>query len=197
MRSRLLCYQGFLYAFCYIDLQIFMMSDPIIPPYPQHSDTTVNGPPPPQRPEPHPPVSPSLEDVLAAAAVVPSRNIPSTYHARPFIRGPPPSTPSSTRGSSIHTSFCTASDPVPYHEFEAMRMERQYLLGQVREMERIIQMMDPSRAERELRQRIVDVRMNAMEKLNTVAEGYGDLADWAIWMMSELDTFRGPTFPGS
>nr|XP_017245616.1 PREDICTED: pollen-specific leucine-rich repeat extensin-like protein 3 [Daucus carota subsp. sativus] len=94
-------------------LSIFMMSDPIIPPYPQHSDTTVNGPPPPQRPEPHPPVSPSLEDVLAAAVVVPSRNIPSTYHARPFIRGPPPSTLSSTRGSSIHTSFRPASDPVP------------------------------------------------------------------------------------
>ena len=183
--------------FCYIDLQIFMMSDPIIPPYSQHSDTTVNGPSPPQRPELRQPVSPSLEDVLAAAAVVPSRKIPSTYHARPFIRGPPPSTLSSTRGSSIHTSFCTASDPVPYHEFEAMRMERQYLLGQVREMERIIQMMDPSRAERELRQRIVDVRMNAMAKLNTVAEGYGDLADWAIWIMKELDTFGGPTFPGS
>ena len=58
-------------------------------------------------------------------------------------------------------------------------------------------MMDPSRAERELRQKIVDVRMIAMAKLNAVIEGQGDLADWAIWMMGELDTLGGPAFPWS
>ena len=156
--------------FCSIDLQISTMSDPIIPPYPQYSETTVNGPPPPYRPEPHPPVSPPLEDVLAAAAVVPPRDVPSTSSAPPLV---------------------------PYHEFEAMSMGRQYILGQVRELERIIQMMDPSRAERELRQEIVNVRETAMAKLNAVAEGQGDLADWAIWMMGELDTLGGPTFPWS
>jgi len=157
MENRPLCYQRFLYMFFYIDLQIFTISDPIIPP----------------------------------------RDMPSTSHARPLIRGPPPSTSSSTRGSSIHTSFRDAPHPVPYHEFEAMRMDCRYLLGQIRELERIIQMMDPSRAERELRQKIVDVRMMAMAKLTAVSEGQGDLADWAIWIMGELDKLGGPTFPWS
>ena len=182
------------------DFQVFTMSDPIIPPYPQHSDTTVSGPPPPQIPEPRPPVSPTLEEVLAAAAVVPPRDIASTSRARPFIPGPPPSTPSSTRGSSVHTSFRTAQHPVPYHEYEAMRMERQYLLGQIRELERVIQMMDPGRAERELRQEIVTVREIARAKLSIAAEDqgtYGDLVEWAIWMMKELDKLGGPTFPWS
>nr|XP_017224824.1 PREDICTED: uncharacterized protein LOC108201049 [Daucus carota subsp. sativus] len=112
------------YPHLFENTSVFTMSDPIIPPYPQHSDTTVSGPPPPQIPEPRPPVPPTLEEVLAAAAVVPPRDIASTSRARPFIPGPPPSTPSSTRGSSVHTSFRTAQHPVPYHEYEAMRMER-------------------------------------------------------------------------
>ena len=171
MENRPLCYQRFLYMFCYIDLQIFTMSDPIIPPYPQYSETTVNGPPPLQRLETHPSASPPLEDVLAAAAVVPPRDIPSTSSTPPFV---------------------------PYHEFEAMSMERQYILGQVRELERIIQMMDTGRAERALRYRIVDVRMIARAKLSAVAEDqstYSDLVDWAMWMMRVLDTLGGPTFP--
>ena len=108
---------------------------------------------------------------MAAAAVVPPRDIPSTSSAPPFV---------------------------PYHEFEAMSMERQYILGQVRELERIIQMMDTGRAERALRYRIVDVRMIARAKLSAVAEDqstYSDLVDWAMWMMRVLDTLGGPTFP--
>ena len=79
-------------------------------------------------------------------------------------------------------------------------MERQYLLGQVRELERVIQMMDPGRAERELRQEIVTVREIARAKLSAAAEDqgtYGDLVEWAIWMMKELDKLGGPTFPWS
>ena len=79
-------------------------------------------------------------------------------------------------------------------------MERQYLLGQVRELERIIQMTDTGRAERALRYEIVDVRMMARAKLGAVAEDqstYSDLVEWAIWMMKELDKLGGPTFPWS
>ena len=76
-------------------------------------------------------------------------------------------------------------------------MDCRYLLGQIRELERVIQMMDPSRAERELRQKIVDIRMMAMAKITAVSEGQGDLADWAIWIMGELDKLGGPTFPWS
>ena len=36
-----------------------------------------------------------------------------------------------------------------------------------------------------------------MAKITAVSEGQGDLADWAIWIMGELDKLGGPTFPWS
>nr|XP_017228412.1 PREDICTED: cleavage and polyadenylation specificity factor subunit 6-like [Daucus carota subsp. sativus] len=189
------------------------------PSTPVHSESKVEGLPhhpgvvpisPPRAPTPPPVAGPSrppgyLRSGQTPIAAIPHRAIPPPAPMipppapmiRPPIRGPPPEQDSSG-SSGVGPSVPFSPLAVPYHYYQALLMEREELLGQIREMTQAMRALDPSRGERQLREDIFVFRRIAAARLHGATSEFGtpeDIIDWARWVLEQLDVIGGPDFP--
>ncbi|XP_063944234.1 protein PAF1 homolog [Daucus carota subsp. sativus] len=200
-------------------LRLSGMSGPSTPVHSDHSESTVEGFPPrpgvvpispPRALTPPPVAGPSRppgypHSGQTPIAAIPLRAIPSPAPempppapiVRPPIRGPPPEHESSGF-SGVGPSYPHSPLSVPYHYYQALLMQREELLGQISELTQAMGELDPSRAERQLREEIRAFRTEAVERLCGITAPLGtpgDIIDWARWVLERLDVIGGPDFP--
>ncbi|KAL8108735.1 hypothetical protein AgCh_024996 [Apium graveolens] len=129
---------------------ITTMADSFIPVPAYHSEPSVGGP----SSDPRPVVPPVLVILPPnVAQPVPLRAIPPPG-MRPPIRGPPPADSDSTGHSVAGPPFQSTLHHVPYYRYEALLLERDSLLAQIRELQHIIRTTDVYRGVTGLREEI-------------------------------------------
>ena len=77
-------------------------------------------------------------------------------------------------------------------------IEKDELLGQIREMEQMRRIADVRGGRRQLREEILAFRTDAVERLCGITAPLGtpgDIIDWARWVLEQLDVIGGPDFP--
>ena len=170
------------------------MADSFIPVSADHSEPSVGIP----LSDPHSVVPPVLA-ILPPPVLqpVPLQAIPPPG-MRPPIRGPPPADSGSTGHSVVSAPFQSTFPPVPYYRYEAILMERDSLLAQIRELQHIIRTTDIDRGVRELREEIhvtwtvLEARLHGA---TLPGRGPDALMGWATEVMEDFERLAGPEFP--
>ncbi|XP_074347798.1 uncharacterized protein LOC141686656 [Apium graveolens] len=172
------------------------MADSFIPVSADHSEPSVGVP----SSDPRPVVPPVLA-ILPPPVLqpVPLQAIPPPG-MRPPIRGPPPADSDSTGHSVASAPFQSTLPPVPYYRYEALLLERDSLLAQIRELQYIIRTTDVDRGVRELREEIHVTQRVLEARLHGAAlpgRGPDALMGWATEVMEDFERLAGPKFPWS
>ncbi|KAL8093036.1 hypothetical protein AgCh_035063 [Apium graveolens] len=180
----------------YQNLAIAAMTDSFISVPADHSEPSVGGP----SSDPHPVVPPVLA-ILPPHVLqpVPLQAIPPPG-MRPPIKRPPPADSDSTGHSVAGAPFRSTLHPIPYYQYEALLLERDSLLAQIRELQHIIKTTDVDRGVRELREeihmthRIFEARLH---EATLPGRGPDTLMGWASEVMEGFERLGGPEFPWS
>ena len=172
------------------------MADSFIPVSADHSEPSVGAP----TSDPRPVIPPALA-ILPPPVLqpVPLQAIPPPG-MRPPVRGPPPADSDSTGHSVASAPFQSTLPPVPYYRYEALLLERDSLLAQIRELQHIIRTTDVDRGVRELREEIHVTRRVLEARLHGAtlpSRGPDALMGWATEVMEDFERLAGPEFPWS
>ena len=172
------------------------MADSFIPVSADHSEPSVGAP----ASDPRPVIPPALA-ILPPPVLqpVPLQAIPPPG-MRPPVRGPPPADSDSTGHSVVSAPFQSTLPPVPYYRYEALLLERDSLLAQIRELQHIIRTTDVDRGVRELREEIHVTRRVLEARLHGATlpgRGPDALMGWATEVMEDFERLAGPEFPWS
>ncbi|XP_074330464.1 uncharacterized protein LOC141667752 isoform X2 [Apium graveolens] len=176
--------------------KIAAMADSFISVPADHSEPSVGGP----SSDPHHVVPPVLA-ILPPPVLqpIPLQAIPPPG-MRPPIRGPPPADSDSTRHSVTGAPFQSILHPVRYYRYEALLLERDSLLAQIRELQHIIRTTDVDHGVRELREEIHVTRRILEARLHGATlpdRGPDALMGWASEVMEDFKRLGGPEFPWS